>query len=78
MAMALPEGIPTLQHKVTKKYSSPDNFFCMDTLIDRITKCGVEPTLCPTSTDHFPIITKIQATQTRVKEAPSFNFKAVD
>ena len=25
--MALPKGIPTLQHMVTKKYSRPDNIF---------------------------------------------------
>ena len=59
LAMALPKGIPTLQHMVTKRYSRRDNVFNTMGLSDLITKCEVDPTLRPTSTDHFPIVTNV-------------------
>lgn len=34
--------------------------------------------LKPTSTDHFPIIMKIQAPQERIETPPSFNFREAD
>ena len=45
MEMALPKGIPTLQHMRTKKYSWPDNFFCSTTLNNYIIKCQVNAQL---------------------------------
>jgi endonuclease/exonuclease/phosphatase family metal-dependent hydrolase len=59
LAMALPKGIPTLQHMVTGRYSRPDNVFTTTGLTELIVRCEVDPTLRPTSTDHFPIITNI-------------------
>ena len=50
LAMALPKGLPTLQHMVTKKYSRPDNVFITPGLLDMITKCEVDPVIRPTST----------------------------
>ena len=58
--MALPKGIPTLRHMVTKRYSRPDNVFATNGLADHITVCKVDPTSRPPSTDHFPITTNIQ------------------
>jgi hypothetical protein len=54
MVMALPKGIPTLKHMVTKRHSRPDNVFCTDGLTEYITKCDVVPELQPVNTDHFP------------------------
>ena len=63
MEMALPKGIPMLQHMCTKKFSMPDNFFCTANLSQLITKCKVRAQSRPTSTDHFPIETHINLLQ---------------
>ena len=78
LTMTLPKGIPTLQHMVTKRYSRPDNVFSTAALIDLITKCEVEPSLRPTSTDHFPIITNILLLQERANTSPSYNYREAD
>lgn len=78
LSMALPKGIPTLQHMVTKRYSRPDNVFNTPGLTDFITRCEVDSTLRPTSTDHFPIVTNISLTQERAMVLPSYNFREVD
>ena len=67
-----PQGTPTLQHMVTKKYSRPDNLFCTENII---TQCEVTPLLCPTATNHFPIVTKISLPQEQTNTPPSFNFR---
>ena len=78
LSMALPKGIPTLQHMVTKRYSRPDNVFNTGGLTDLITRCEVEPSLRPTSTDHFPIVTNISIPQERATVTLSRNFREVD
>ena len=78
LVMSLPKGIPTLQHMVTKRYSRPDNFFTTPAIGDLITKCEVIPSLRPTSTDHFPIVTNILLPQARIKTSPAHNFREVD
>jgi ribonuclease HI/endonuclease/exonuclease/phosphatase family metal-dependent hydrolase len=78
LAMALPKGIPTLQHMVTKRYSRPDNVFSTPGLSEHITICEVDPAIRPTSTDHFPIVTKILLPQGRVHSPPSYNFRETD
>jgi endonuclease/exonuclease/phosphatase family metal-dependent hydrolase len=64
MVMALPKGIPTLQHMRSKNYSRPDNVICTATLQPYVVKCEVNARYRPTSTDHFPIITNINLPQT--------------
>ena len=76
--MTLPKGIPTLKHMVTKKYSRPNNFFITNGLTNLIMACEVVPASRPTSTDHFPIITKIQIPYQAALTPISFNFKDVD
>lgn len=78
LAMARPKGIPTLQHMVTKRYSRPNNVFNTAGLTDLITKCEVDPTLRPTSTDHFPILTNISLPQERTDTPPTHNFREAD
>ena len=65
LTLTLPKGAPTLQHMVTKRYSRPDNVFSTPGLTDLIIKCEVTPSLRPTSTDHFPIVTNILIPQAR-------------
>lgn len=71
LSMALPKGIPTLQHMVTKRYSRPDNVFNTVGLSDYIIKCEVDPALRPPSTNHFPITTDISLPQERIEAIPS-------
>ena len=78
MEMALPKGIPTLQHMRSRNYSRPDNVFCSTTLRPYVVKCKVEAQLRPPSTDHFPILTQIDLPQSRIPPDPSFNFRAAD
>ena len=75
MDMALPKGIPTLQHMRTKRYSRPDNVFASASLRPHITMCEVKPERRPTSTDHFPIETNIDFPQTRIPPDPSYNYR---
>ena len=78
LTMVLPKGFPTLQHMVTKRFSRPDNVFSTPGLSDLITKCEVVPSLRPTSTDHFPIVTNISLSQARVNATPTHNFREAD
>jgi hypothetical protein len=78
MEMALPKGIPTLQHMRSKNYSRPDNFFCSPTILPYITKCEVVPQIRPPCTDHFPIETHIELPQSRIPADPSYNFRTAD
>ena len=75
LTMALPKEIPTLQHMVTKIYSRPDNVFNMAGLLELITRCKVDPSLRPTSTDHFRIVTNISIPQERANPLPAHNFR---
>ena len=63
---------------VTGRYSRPDNMFGTVGLLDMIMKCEVAPSLCPPSTDHFPITTNLLLPQERVDSPPTFNFREVD
>ena len=78
MQMVLPKGIPTLQHMRSKRYSRPDNVFSTPGLQEFIVKCYVDPSIRPTSTDHFPIRTNILLPQERVNTPPTFNFRETD
>jgi ribonuclease HI len=78
MVMALPKGIPTLQHMRTKRYSRPDNFFCTEGLQDSITTCNVVEQDRPNSTDHFPIATIIDIPQRRSNTIGRGNFRDVE
>jgi hypothetical protein len=78
MVMALPKGLPTLQHMRTKKYSRPDNIFCSTTLQPFIVKCEVMTHLKPPATDHFPILTQLDLPQSRIPSDPTLNFHNAD
>jgi ribonuclease HI/exonuclease III len=78
MEMLLPKGIPTLQHMRSKKYSRPDNIFSTPGLQELVSRCEVDASIRPTSTDHFPIITKILLPQEWSNQPPSFNFRETD
>ncbi|TEB25248.1 hypothetical protein FA13DRAFT_1588964, partial [Coprinellus micaceus] len=76
--MALPRGIRTLQHFVTKAESRPDNVFCTDAILDRLIACDVRTTEQPPHTDHYPIATILDIRKSTNKPKAQPNFKEVD
>jgi hypothetical protein len=80
MEMVLPKGIPMLQHMRTKKYSRPDNYNVFSTpgLQELISSCEVVASLRSASTDHFPIVTRIQLPQGHTNTSLSLNFRETD
>jgi ribonuclease HI/exonuclease III len=78
MTMALPKGIPTLEHMRSKNHSRPDNVFCTSDLQDQITRCDIDPNSRPPRTDHYPIVTHLALEQSRSPLTPNLNFRDVD
>ncbi|KAF9480705.1 hypothetical protein BDN70DRAFT_773884, partial [Pholiota conissans] len=76
--MALPKGIPTLKHFVTKRYTRPDNVWCTAGILEDITRCETDTYLQPPYTDHFPIVTIVDMPQVRTLPTPSHNFRMAD
>ncbi|PPR03263.1 hypothetical protein CVT24_012827 [Panaeolus cyanescens] len=78
MVMALPQGIPTLQHMVTKKHSRPDNVFCTEATSERIARCEVLHGERPACTDHYPIVTEVELGRTEAEEEERRNYRMAD
>ncbi|KAJ3511459.1 hypothetical protein NMY22_g15642 [Coprinellus aureogranulatus] len=78
MNMALPRGIRTLKHFVSKAESRPDNVFCTDDLLNRLISCNVHMSEQPPCTDHYPISTVFDIQKTTNTDRPRPNFKEVD
>lgn len=56
MQMALPAGLPTLEHASSKVWTRPDNVWVDADLIANVVKCDVLEALRPTCTDHLPFM----------------------
>lgn len=78
MVMTLPKGLTTLQHMATKRFSRPDNVFCMANLLDLFTKCNVDYDSQPASTDHYPIKYIIELEKNKLPEQPTRNFQTTN
>src|SRR4051812_17754297 len=78
MKMALPKGIPTLQHLVTKNWTRPDNIFASEELIDAFIQCNVVPDRCPPNADHVPIISNIEIPPERIRRKLRKKWKETD
>lgn len=78
MTMALPKGIPTLQHMVTKNWTRPDNIFTSYNLQNHIIKCETMPGQRGPGTDHVPIQTTLDITPTRKTPTDSYNIRMMD
>ncbi|CDO73528.1 hypothetical protein BN946_scf185013.g163 [Trametes cinnabarina] len=76
--MALPPGIPTLEHMRTKNLTRPDNVFCTKGVRDRLRSCLVRPELRPLHTDHFPIHTEFDVPTAAAPPRPRRDFRQVD
>ncbi|KAF8703185.1 Reverse transcriptase (RNA-dependent DNA polymerase), partial [Rhizoctonia solani] len=68
LKMALPKFTPTHKHLVSKKLSRLDNVFVSDSLYNHLIECKAYPDRQPVSTNHFPIVTKLDLTLEKAKE----------
>ncbi|CDO68069.1 hypothetical protein BN946_scf184347.g6 [Trametes cinnabarina] len=78
MEMALPAGVPTLEHMRTKNLTRPDNIFCTKGLRDHLRSCLVRPDLRPLRTDHYPIHTEFGLQVAAAPPRPRRDFRQVD
>ncbi|RPD65572.1 hypothetical protein L227DRAFT_476538, partial [Lentinus tigrinus ALCF2SS1-6] len=76
--MALPPSLPTLRASRTKNLTRPDNVFCSEELLDRITLCSVDMVYQGPKSDHFPIITHLEVPLAKAREEVRRNFRVVD
>jgi hypothetical protein len=72
--MALPGGIPTHFHNVTKKWSRLDQVFISDHSTDLIVSSDTETRFRSTKTDHLPVVTtlNLEVPVTQVSAIPNF------
>jgi len=76
--LALPSGLPTHLHNVTKKWTRLDQVFLSDHSLDLLISCDTETRFRSTKTDHLPIITKLNLTIPTSPPASFRNFRDVD
>ena len=76
MEMALPKGIPTIEHMVTKRESRTDNVWASSELSQMIMRCNIDRARKFTHTDHYSIVTDIDLPQERIEEKLAPNFRA--
>lgn len=78
MELALPNGIPTHIHNVTKKWSRLDQVFISEHSIDLLEACDTETRFRGTKTDHLPILTILNLTVPLSQPTAIRNFREVD
>ena len=78
LELALPSGIPTHYHNVTKKWSRLDQVFISDHSIDLIETCDTETRFRRVKTDHLPIVTKLNLEVAITQPHATRNFREVD
>lgn len=59
MEMALPAGLPTLEHTTSKNWTRPDNIWVNEALKTHIVKCDVMGDQRPSCTDHLPFMLQL-------------------
>src|SRR5712672_4209163 len=78
LEMALPGGIPTHIHNVTKKWSRLDQVFISEHSTELLTVCDTVTSERGVSTDHLPILTKLDLATSTAEERITHNFRDVD
>lgn len=78
MVMALPSSLPTLCASRTKNLTRPDNVFCSEELLDRVSLCSADMVYQGPKSDHFPIVTHIEVPLALAKPDVRRNFRAVN
>jgi ribonuclease HI len=78
LELALPSGLPTHLHNVTKKWSRLDQVFISDHSTDLIESCDTETRFRSLKTDHLPVVTKINLEVPITQPSTCRNFREVD
>ena len=78
LELALPSGIPTHRHSVTKLWSRLDQVFISDCSINALISCETQPDHWGVNTDHLPILTVLNLKAEHVVEQEIPNFRDVD
>ena len=78
LELALPSGIPTHFHNVTKKWSRLDQVFISDHSTDLIEACDTETRYRGAKTDHLPVVTKLNLAIPITQPSATRNFREVD
>jgi|SRR6266850_1036997 len=78
LEIALPSGIPTHIHNVTKHWSRLDQVFLSDHSANMLILCNTQPKHRGINTDHLPIVTKLKLSIGTNEEKPIQNFQDVN
>ena len=76
--MALPPGISTHLHNVSKRWTRLDQVFISEDGLDSVITCDVLTDSPGINTDHLPILTTLDLSLARAPVTPPKNFRNVD
>jgi hypothetical protein len=78
LEMALLWNIPTLEACNTCNWTHPDNIWRCTNNPSPFISCDINPSLCPTCTDHLPIVLIIDLAYMPSDQPERFNYKTID
>jgi hypothetical protein len=76
--LALPAGIPTHKHSVTKHWSRLDQVFTTEHTLEALTQCKALPMEQGLNTDHFPVISNFNLDIELTPRKVVNNFRDID
>jgi hypothetical protein len=76
--LALPPGIPTHLHNISKRWTRLDHFFILEDTMDAIITCDTLLDTPGINTDHLPILTTLDFMLTRAPPSSPKNFRNLD
>ena len=76
--LALPPGIPTHLHNVTKKWTRLDQVYISEDHLDAVITCDALENTPGINTDHLPILTTLDLNLAKAPQNPPRNFRNVD
>ena len=76
--MALPPGIPTHLHNVSKRWTRLDQVFISEDGLDSVITCNTLTDSPGINTDHLPILTTLDLSLVRALSTPPKNFRNVN
>ena len=78
LELALPSGIPTHRHNVTKRWSRLDQVFLSDHSENTLISCDTQPNQWGINTDHLSICTELDLTATHLEIGEFLNYREAD
>ena len=78
LELALPSGIPTHVHHVTKKWTRLDQVFLSEHSTEMLISCNTQVKYRGVKTDHLPIVTELELAIPATQEQSIKNFREVD